>query len=464
MQPLNAGPRISICMPVYNGGHYFALALESALAQTWPNCEIVVVDDGSTDGGESERTAARGGSRVRYIRQQNRGVAGALNTAVEAMTGDIFCWLSHDDLYEPHKTEAQVDYHRRLGRRDAVLFSDYHVIDAKGKLVNRISADRQRLLRAPMLALLTGSINGCTIYVPAHVIRDAGPFDEQYRYTQDYRLWNRMLRDYEFFHMPESLVRYRVHDSQGSNNPSAIQEGDALWIDMMDDRTEVERVQMTGSSRRFFEAMARHLEGSPYQRAQAHASHRARRCVSETRVSLIVPVLVECPALHATLSAALAQDHAEIELVVVASDECASRLQHPVDARLRVLCLPAVEAASEAALLNAGMLAATGSYVGFLRPGTVLPRGAVATRLDAMQDCGVVAGVATLPRGHALSARDLLLGQTDVAALSLDHILLHRTAIGQGFDFSDETLGFGDATALAALARREPLAGLGPIV
>jgi glycosyltransferase involved in cell wall biosynthesis len=158
MQPLNAGPRISICMPVYNGGHYFALALESALAQTWPNCEIVVVDDGSTDGGESERNAARGGSRVRYIRQQNRGVAGALNTAVEAMTGDIFCWLSHDDLYEPHKTEAQVDYHRRLGRRDAVLFSDYHVIDAKGKLVNRVSSDRQRLLRAPMLALLNRNI------------------------------------------------------------------------------------------------------------------------------------------------------------------------------------------------------------------------------------------------------------------------------------------------------------------
>jgi glycosyltransferase involved in cell wall biosynthesis len=90
-------------MPVFNGGHYFRAALESALAQDYDNLEIVVVNDGSTDAGETERIALAHSDRVRYFYQPNRGVAGAMNTAVAHMTGDYFAWFSHDDLHLPHK-------------------------------------------------------------------------------------------------------------------------------------------------------------------------------------------------------------------------------------------------------------------------------------------------------------------------------------------------------------------------
>ena len=207
-------PKVTIAMPVFNGGAYFRLALESALGQQYDNIEIIVVNDGSTDGGETERIAREYGDRIRYIAQENRGVGGAMNTVVANMTGDYFAWLSHDDLHLPHKTRAQIDYLARLGRRDAILFSDFDLIGPDGKIVAVVKLPRDQILRAPMLPLFRGMINGCTLLIPRPILLEFGPFDESLRHTQDYDLWNRMLRKHEFLHQPEILVQYRVHPGQ----------------------------------------------------------------------------------------------------------------------------------------------------------------------------------------------------------------------------------------------------------
>src|SRR5579872_6915564 len=126
---MTAGARsVSICMPVFNGGQYFKIALDSALAQDYPDVEIIVVNDGSTDDGETEKIALEKRDRIHYIHQENRGVAGALNTAISNMTGEYFAWLSHDDIHLPHKTSSQIAFLARLGRPDACLFSDYDLI------------------------------------------------------------------------------------------------------------------------------------------------------------------------------------------------------------------------------------------------------------------------------------------------------------------------------------------------
>src|SRR5688500_7068290 len=102
-------PRVSVVIPVYNGANYLAQAIDSALAQTYPDGEVVVVDDGSTDERATERIARGYGHRIRYIRKENGGVATALNAGIEAMTGDYFSWLSHDDMYLPDKVALQVE-------------------------------------------------------------------------------------------------------------------------------------------------------------------------------------------------------------------------------------------------------------------------------------------------------------------------------------------------------------------
>src|SRR5919107_5564738 len=129
-------PKVTIAIPVYNGSNYLAEAVESALAQDYGNTEIIVVNDGSDDGGATESIAHRYLSRIKYIAQENRGVGGAMNTALRAMTGDVFTWLSHDDVYLPHKTSAQAAYHRRLRKPDAILFSNYHRIDDAGAVTH----------------------------------------------------------------------------------------------------------------------------------------------------------------------------------------------------------------------------------------------------------------------------------------------------------------------------------------
>ncbi|MBO5570669.1 MAG: glycosyltransferase, partial [Clostridia bacterium] len=76
-------PKVSIVIPVYNGANFLREAIDSALGQTYPNIEILVVNDGSDDGGETESIALSYGNQIRYFRKENGGVATALNFGIE---------------------------------------------------------------------------------------------------------------------------------------------------------------------------------------------------------------------------------------------------------------------------------------------------------------------------------------------------------------------------------------------
>ena len=88
-------PLVSIIIPVYNGANYLREAIESALGQTYGNCEVLVINDGSNDHGETEREALKFGDRIRYFKKENGGVASALNLGIRKMRGEYFSWLSH---------------------------------------------------------------------------------------------------------------------------------------------------------------------------------------------------------------------------------------------------------------------------------------------------------------------------------------------------------------------------------
>jgi len=100
------GATISCVVPVFNGERYLAEALDSVLRQTRPPDEIVIVDDGSTDG--SAEVVRRYGDRVRYVRQDNRGGAAARNRGVELSGGEFLAFIDQDDLWRPQKLELQL--------------------------------------------------------------------------------------------------------------------------------------------------------------------------------------------------------------------------------------------------------------------------------------------------------------------------------------------------------------------
>ena len=137
-------PKVTIIIPVYNGSNFLAEAIDAALAQTYQNCEILVVNDGSTDSGASEKIALSYGDKVRYYLKENGGVSSVLNYAFEKMNGEWFSWLSHDDLYYPEKIEKQIafineliDENPNLDIKKITVRTATESIDKDGKVIKK---------------------------------------------------------------------------------------------------------------------------------------------------------------------------------------------------------------------------------------------------------------------------------------------------------------------------------------
>lgn len=458
--------KVSIIMPVYNGGNYFRLALESALRQTANNVEIVVVNDGSTDGGATDAIAKAYGDRIKYIPQENRGVAGALNTAIANMTGEFFAWLSHDDIYLPHKIESQLKYFDRLGNKDAMLFSDYELIGPSGESIAVAQWSHKDFVNKPMLPLYRGMINGCTIFIPRHILHEFGPFDEALRHTQDYDLWNRILAKYEFFHQPEVLIQYRVHPGQDSHKPEAAIEGDALWIRMLDSRTEADRVGLSGSSHHFLTELASFLDNTPYKKAAQYAHQRAAEVIGETLVSVVIPFFNECDLACRAARSVLDQTHPRMEVILV--DDGSTEDLAPIDALVRAddrVRLIRQSNCGPGSARNHGMHAARGSYIAFLDADDVFLPVKVQRQLELMQrkgsvishtsyyvrfpECGPELGFLNSGTFTGKVYPQIIAG----CPIATPTVMIHRTLVAAGFQFpvgmaiGEDTLAWIELTA-----------------
>lgn len=213
-------PKVSIVIPVYNGSDYVREAIDSALGQTYGNLEVLVVNDGSTDGGATEAIARSYDDRIRYLSKENGGVASALNVAISQSTGDYISWLSHDDLYHADKIEQQVAFLSNQPRDRIIVYSDYEAIDADNRRIKTIclNAGDYSGPRAAILRLLfAATLHGCSLLLPRLCFAEVGYFDESLRTTQDYDLWFRLLsQGYEFRHLSQPLICSRWHQAQGT--------------------------------------------------------------------------------------------------------------------------------------------------------------------------------------------------------------------------------------------------------
>lgn len=205
-------PKVSIIIPVFNGANYLRQAIDSAIAQSYENIEILVINDGSTD--NSEDIALSYGEKIRYFKKENGGVSTALNLGISMMEGDYFSWLSHDDLYYKDKIKTQIQILSTLPNRgESIIYSNWDVIDENS---NKIREVRLPTKRNPLLLeLLTGSpLNGCTLLIPKECFINVGIFDTQLRNVQDVDLFFRFAQKYHFHFWDKSLVALRQHRNQ----------------------------------------------------------------------------------------------------------------------------------------------------------------------------------------------------------------------------------------------------------
>jgi glycosyltransferase involved in cell wall biosynthesis len=222
-------PLVSIVIPVYNGSRYLQEAIDSALNQTYRNTEVIVVNDGSRDDGKTETIAKSYGDRISYIAKENGGVATALNLGIAKAKGEYISWLSHDDAYAPMKLENQMTFLNTLPmnrRKEVVLYSHFFLMDENSAVFGRYtvpSVPPEKLYQALLCEMVFRSplrrrkfgINGCTTLIPKAAFDKVGKFDEKLRTTQDYDMWFRMNRYFDFVLTDDYLLKSRIHREQG---------------------------------------------------------------------------------------------------------------------------------------------------------------------------------------------------------------------------------------------------------
>lgn len=205
-------PLVSIVIPVYNGSDYLKESIDSALAQDWPNTEVIVVNDGSTD--KTTDIAKEYGESIRYFEKENGGQSTALNFGIEKMNGAFFSWLSHDDLYFPSKVSKQMEI--ALKYPDSVIYSDWMTISAEGHEISRTRIYNTDPRRFRFNLMTENRFHGCSMLVPKSLFVRYGKFDTSIPLTSDVDLWFRLSENADFLHLPEILVKGRIHGKQVS--------------------------------------------------------------------------------------------------------------------------------------------------------------------------------------------------------------------------------------------------------
>lgn len=273
-------PKVTIVVPVYNGANYMKEAIDSALAQTYKNIEIIVVNDGSNDNGETKKIAESYGNKIRYIEKENGGVSTALNLALKEMTGDYFSWLSHDDRYYPNKVEKEVEEIIKHDK-NTIVYSNFDLMDENSNVYLTIHHDHKMLTEKPDYALLRGCISGITLLIPKEAMDKYGPFDEELRCVQDYLKWFEMLDTCTFVHMEDVLASSRVHKNQVTNtSPKMVSEGNWLWKHMTKEYPVEKKIAYEGSEYLFNKEMADYLAGEPaYKEAAEEARNLAKKAL-----------------------------------------------------------------------------------------------------------------------------------------------------------------------------------------
>lgn len=225
-------PLVSIIIPVYNGSEYMRDAIDSALSQTYDNIEILLINDGSSDGGKTEEIALSYGDKIRYFHKENGGVSTALNLGIMNMKGEYFSWLSHDDSYEPKKIEEQVL--SLNGKNKCVSVCCTKTIDKDSNLVSTMKKHYKAhsLTSEEALVYVTKyGINGCSFLIPKKAFDEIGFFNEELRYCQDtFMWWNIFLSGYSLIFIDYIGVSYRVHPFQLTQTNKALFKSDSKKI------------------------------------------------------------------------------------------------------------------------------------------------------------------------------------------------------------------------------------------
>lgn len=212
-------PLISVVLPVYNGEKYLAGAIDSILAQSFANFELIMIDDGSADGSQQILSEyERRDPRVRVIVRENRGLATTLNDSIDIARGAWIARMDQDDIALPYRLERQLQWLERTGS------------DIAGSWVRRFGAGDKRVVRLRQTdeAIKMEMLFCCPFAHPTVMMRTALVkqlhYDSACEKAEDYDLWERAAEaGWKMTNVPEVLLLYRIHAEQISTRTASHQ-------------------------------------------------------------------------------------------------------------------------------------------------------------------------------------------------------------------------------------------------
>ena len=211
-------PAVSVVIPTFNRKRFLVQALESVQGQTFTDFEIIVVDDGSSDG-TGERIAGFAG--VRVIRQENRGVSSARNAGIASSSGELIAFLDSDDLWKPEKLACQVAFHREHPR--ARISQTEEVWIRNGRRANPKKKHRKHGGWIFRECLPLCIVSPSAVMMNRVLFGEVGLFDESLPACEDYDMWLRVASRYPVHLIPEPLVVKRGgHPDQLSSSVPAL--------------------------------------------------------------------------------------------------------------------------------------------------------------------------------------------------------------------------------------------------
>ena len=253
---------VSVVVPAYNRAAYIERTVDSVLAQTYPHVELIVGDDGSTDGTYEilQRYESEGKlTLLTHPERVNKGQSATLNSALDQARGEYICVLDSDDMFAPNKLAMQVDYlerHLDLG----LVYSNGHAVDKHDNILYPMLPENHREGNDPCRLLLD-----CYFLLPQNamvrkaVFDQAGRFEESFRSAQDHDMLLRIAEITTIAYIPDFLFYYRRHEDSISSRQQ-----DLRW--------------KTG-----FEILRRAAQRYPYPRSIV----RRRRAVLHYRMSQV---------------------------------------------------------------------------------------------------------------------------------------------------------------------------------
>jgi glycosyltransferase involved in cell wall biosynthesis len=280
---------VAVVIPTYDYGRFVARAVQSALDQTLPPVEVVVVDDGSTD--DTPDVLRAFGSRIRVVRQANRGVAAARNRGARESSAGVLAFLDADDAWHPRMLAVTVAALRHRPDAGAVHCGLREVDEQGGEVGLTVSGWGGRIAEDLLMMRPVLPLTGSASLVPRTVFEALGGYDERLSTSADWDLCLRISLEHPIVFVPDALVSYTLHRSNMHGDLTAMEHDMRLGFEKaFTAHPELDHLRNPALARLYMTLSGSYLSSGERRRALEYAIRSVRLSPVGLRHALGLPV------------------------------------------------------------------------------------------------------------------------------------------------------------------------------